>query len=200
MQLMRHELKQLMWCELSHRTCLCCAPDSLEMNTYMHTSDSPRDTYRVHMKLMCTIEDSALSIIIPGLGLTILWASQVSIANLAMLHQSRVPVVVYGVLTRQTYQEGTQGSRLYSGGRQTWNPKVKRGHETQIYTGSGYQDSVIPYILFGGMYIAPCAWVLWRVDGSKLYWSSPQAYGWLGAFFTKEGPQGLSIEGSEANY
>jgi hypothetical protein len=26
------------------------------------------------------------------------------------------------------------------------------------------------------------------VEGSKQWSSSPQAYGWLGAFFTKEGP------------
>jgi hypothetical protein len=38
------------------------------------------------------------------------------------------------------------------------------------------------------------------VDGSKLCWISPQVYEWLGAFFTKEGPQGLSIQGSEANH
>jgi hypothetical protein len=40
-----------------------------------------------------------------------------------MLNQSRVPVVVYGVLTRQTYQGGTQGSRLYSGGSSDLEPE-----------------------------------------------------------------------------
>ena len=45
------------------------------------------------------------------------------------------------------------------GDRETWNSKVKTGHETQIYTGSDSQSSG-PYVLFGVSYVAPCAWVL----------------------------------------
>jgi hypothetical protein len=65
-----------------------------------------------------------------------------------------------GVLTRQTYQGGTRGSRLCSGGswsgeRELEGMRKDTGHK--IYTGPGRQGGE-PYVLFGGSSMAPCAW------------------------------------------
>jgi hypothetical protein len=45
--------------------------------------------------------------------------------------------------------------------------RLKRGHETQIYKGSGRQDSVIPYVLFKGVYMALCLCVLVSGIGTR---------------------------------
>jgi hypothetical protein len=51
--------------------------------------------------------------------------------------------------------------------------RLKRGHETQIFTGSGRQDSVIPYVLFKGVYMALCLGVLVSGIGTDLSLYSP---------------------------
>ena len=66
---------------------------------------------------------------------------------------------IVGVLSRQTYQGVPEIVDCAVEDRQTWNSKVKAGHGTQIYTGSGRQSSE-PYVLFGVSCMAPCAWVL----------------------------------------
>jgi hypothetical protein len=38
---------------------------------------------------------------------------------------------------------------------ETWTLRLKRRRATHIYVGLGYQDSIIPYILFGVFILRP---------------------------------------------